>query len=275
MNEAQLWNKLFYVEYDDNDFWKNASDRIHFHLSYEIFFLVENKISYFVDDEIYTLTPGSVIVIPPNTIHTSLSVNEKTRKRYLINLPAEYIKAFLDIKPNLLSDMEVQPIIFSGLKLIELTDLFKKILAEYQRPVRDEVMIQSLLGEILTVISRASKSQEQNKASTSPTSQRIMEISNYIKENLQNELSLKKISETFYLNPSYLSRMFKQTLNITFSKYLNALRIREACVLLKETDMNVTEIARKSGFHSCSVFCRMFKRTVKLSPLQYRKNAKE
>ncbi|MBO7519320.1 MAG: helix-turn-helix domain-containing protein [Clostridia bacterium] len=56
---------------------------------------------------------------------------------------------------------------------------------------------------------------------------------------------------------------------------MNALRIREACVLLKETDMNVTEIARKSGFHSCSVFCQMFKRTVKLSPLQYRKNAKK
>ena len=275
MNESQLWNKPFYVEYDDNDFWKNVSDRIHFHLSYEIFFLVENEINYFVDDEIYTLTPGSVIVIPPNTIHTSLSVNEKTRKRYLINLPTKYIKAFLEINPNLLSDLKGQPIDFRGIKLVELTDLFKKILAEYQNSVQDEVMIKSLLGEILTVISRASQSQEQNKASESPTSQKMIDISNYIKENLQNELSLKKVSDTFYLNPSYMSRTFKQTLNITFSKYLNALRIRKACVLLKETDMNVTEIAVKSGFKSCSVFCRMFKKTMNLSPLQYRKNAKE
>lgn len=272
MKNSRLWNKSFYVEYDDNDYWKKSPDRIHFHLSYEIYFLVENEISYFVDGKIFTVTPGSVIVIPPNTIHASNSINEKTRKRYLINLPAEYIKVFLDINPNLLSGINVQPIVFSGLKLIELTDLFEKILAEYQNPTQDEVMIKSLLGEILTTLSRASKSQDADKTRENPTSQKMISISNYIKENLHSEISLKEVSKIFYLNPSYISRAFKQTLNISFSEYLNALRIREACMLLKQTDSSITAIAQETGFRSCSDFCRVFRRTVKLSPLQYRKN---
>ena len=274
MANSQLWNKSFYVEYDDRDYWKKSSNKIHFHLSYEIYFLVENDISYFINNRVYRVTPGTVLVIPPNTIHTTNSISDKTRKRYLINLPESYIKPLLDIQPNLLSDLSTLPIVFSGLKKIEITDLFKKLLTEYNSNPPDEVMIKSLLGELLVTVSRAAKSQSNASISARRSAQKMVRISNYIRDNLQNNLTLELLSEIFFLNPSYISRTFKRELNITFSEYLRTLRIKEACRLLKETKLSITEIAHRTGFQSCTDFCRVFKSMIKLSPLQYRKATK-
>ncbi len=274
MPNFELWDRSFYVEYDDNDYWKKSSNRIHFHHSYEIYFLVENDISYFIDNRIYHVTPGTILIIPPNTVHTTNSISEQTRKRYLINLPESYVQPLLNIRPNLLSDLSTYPIVFSGLKRIEITELFKKLLAEYNSKTPDEVMIKSLLGELLVTLSRAAKNQKETDQPSNVSAQKMIRISNYIRDNLQTDITLKLLSDMFYLNPSYISRSFKRELNISFSEYLRTLRIKEACRLLNETDISITEIALKTGFQSCTDFCRVFKGMIKLSPLQYRKNTK-
>ena len=273
MSGPVLLNEDFYVEYSEDDKWKRSTPKTHFHLSYEIYYLIENDVSYFIKDRLYRVVPGTVMIIPPNTIHTTKSLNVNPRKRYLINLPEGYIRPFLDIRPDLLTQLGTTPLVFTGIKRIELTDLFKKLLNEYSASNPDKIMINSLLGELLVTLGRYAKTQKAEKKD-SGTQAKIIAISNYINENLEKDITLSKLSDLFFINPAYLSRAFKKKLNISFSDYLRTVRIKQACKLLSETDMSITDIAYKTGFQSCSDFCRVFRYAVKISPLKYRKKEK-
>lgn len=95
-------------------------------------------------------------------------------------------------------------------------------------------------------------------------------IKAYIWEHLDQEISLNHLAQRVYLNPSYLSRLFRQAAGITITEYLTEARIQTARKLLLETDMKVQDIAKKIGIDSSAYFGRMFKKTVGCTPQEYR-----
>ena len=58
----------------------------------------------------------------------------------------------------------------------------------------------------------------------------------------------------------------------TFHNVLNRKRVQNACDLLRETNMQISEIAAQVGFEETKSFCRVFKATVGSTPGQYRKS---
>lgn len=95
-------------------------------------------------------------------------------------------------------------------------------------------------------------------------------ILNYIHENFSDSnLSVALLAENFNLSETYFSQFFKEQTNETFSKYLENLRIQNACKLLKETDKSVDEIAVLSGYNSANTFRRAFKRVMGVSPSEF------
>jgi YesN/AraC family two-component response regulator len=100
----------------------------------------------------------------------------------------------------------------------------------------------------------------------------IDDIGRYLKENLSDsELSLTKIAHVFFVNASYLSRIFKRETGINLMDYLTKIRIEEAKILLKETDLMAYEIAEKVGIPDSSYFSTCFKKYAGLSVSDYRK----
>jgi two-component system response regulator YesN len=100
----------------------------------------------------------------------------------------------------------------------------------------------------------------------------IDDISKYMQENLgDNELSLSKIAQVFFINPSYLSRVFKKETGINFMDYLTKLRIEEAKILLKNTDLMAYEIGERVGIPDSSYFSTCFKKYTGLSISKYKK----
>jgi two-component system response regulator YesN len=93
----------------------------------------------------------------------------------------------------------------------------------------------------------------------------------YLNKNFRNEVSLETASKICNMNKSYFSRYFKKVTGIGFSRYLTTLRIKEASLLLKNTNMSIGEIAEKSGFESQQHFCYIFKKETGISAGEYRK----
>lgn len=100
-------------------------------------------------------------------------------------------------------------------------------------------------------------------------------IKNYIRENLNWDLSLEELAAVFNYTPKYLGRVFKQRTGMSVNQYRNVKRVDQAKILLTESDLSIERIAAQAGFNSVSYFDRKFYKVTGLSPQMYRKSVKQ
>lgn len=84
------------------------------------------------------------------------------------------------------------------------------------------------------------------------------------------DISLHSVANQINVNPSYLSRMFKQEKGENFISYLTRVRIECAKTYLMSREWRVYEIADKVGYHNYTYFSKIFKKTVGVTPEEYR-----
>lgn len=111
--------------------------------------------------------------------------------------------------------------------------------------------------------------QDQNLQKYSTT---LNEILGYINENYNKKIQLFFIAKTFHINPNYLSQMFKQKLNTTFTEYITNLKLKEAVELIEKTNMTMYEISEKVGYDDYFHFSKVFKKSIGISPSGYKRN---
>lgn len=92
----------------------------------------------------------------------------------------------------------------------------------------------------------------------------------YMDEHFSEGLTRMQVAELVDLNPDYFGRLLKKTTGRKFNDYINGCKIKEAAKLLKESEMNIIDIAFEAGFESLSTFNRSFKKGTELTPSQYR-----
>jgi AraC-like DNA-binding protein len=83
-------------------------------------------------------------------------------------------------------------------------------------------------------------------------------------------LRLTTVADACGLSSCHFSDTFHRVVGYGFSEYLSDYRLNQACALLKESDAPVTEIAYEVGFASLSHFFRVFRKTYRYTPRQYR-----
>lgn len=103
-----------------------------------------------------------------------------------------------------------------------------------------------------------------------PLNKSIQEVMDYVEQHFHEDISLKGIAEIVHLNASYLSSLFKEELNMTFSEYLTRRRVQEAKRLLMQTDLTINEIAEKVGYQTAKYFIKIFKQYENTTPNGYR-----
>lgn len=95
-------------------------------------------------------------------------------------------------------------------------------------------------------------------------------ILQFVNQNFHEEITLQSLGEQYYLNPSYISQLFRKGVGMTFTEYIAKLRIDYACELLDKGSSSINEIAEKSGYHDYFYFTRVFKKITGKTPTQYR-----
>jgi two-component system response regulator YesN len=129
------------------------------------------------------------------------------------------------------------------------------------------------LDEILRYLEQSvDRSIRVSDSRTKKVSQTVREVQRYLENHYGNaELSLTQAAETFYLNPSYLSRVFKEETGVTFVEYLTRIRMERALHLLRHTDKKIYEIASEVGFKDPHYFSQAFKKAFGRAANEYRK----
>ena len=102
-------------------------------------------------------------------------------------------------------------------------------------------------------------------------SRHIVVAIDYIRSHIQENLTVESIADSLSLNSSYLSKLFKQEMGITLSRYIRDQKINVACNMLRHLDESSLSIANYLGFSSQSHFIQVFKKSTGMTPEEYRR----
>lgn len=109
--------------------------------------------------------------------------------------------------------------------------------------------------------------------SGNPSCKEIVDkVVKYIDVHYVERINLKALADKFGIDANYFSTIFKKDLGVTFTTYLAMQRLNKACQILRETNINVQEIAESIGYSDIQYFYRVFKKEYGITPMEYRKN---
>ncbi len=98
----------------------------------------------------------------------------------------------------------------------------------------------------------------------------VDETIDFIRANISRDISRDEVAEHVFLNPDYLSRMFKKETGYSISEYILKMRMSMACELLVKTNLSVSKVAVSCGYTHMAHFSKMFKKETQLTPVEYR-----
>jgi two-component system, response regulator YesN len=126
--------------------------------------------------------------------------------------------------------------------------------------------LSELKNELMTVVH-----QFQRIRHTIGNRKRVIELAlNYMQEHFTETISMNRVAEQHYLNPSYFSKIFHEETGETFCKYLIRLRMEKAKNLLKDSTLKVYEVAEQVSYQDFRHFIKLFKAQEGITPAQYR-----
>lgn len=120
------------------------------------------------------------------------------------------------------------------------------------------------LYDISNIIFRLQSEEQKKRADNS-----INYIQNFIENHLSEDLSLVRLAEQVYLNPSYLSRLYKQITGMNLSEFIDNARIIKAKELLQKENIKIHEVAKMVGYETATSFTRFFRKNLECSPQEY------
>lgn len=94
----------------------------------------------------------------------------------------------------------------------------------------------------------------------------------FLEENYYKSITLRQVADAVYVSPFYISRMFTRQLGKTMTEYLNDIRIKKACELLKDVEYKVYQVGEMVGIPDAHYFSRIFKKQMSVTPSDYRNN---
>lgn len=100
--------------------------------------------------------------------------------------------------------------------------------------------------------------------------QRLKEILLYLEDHYAEKITLSSIADHIHLSPGECSRFFRRATGLSLFEYLIQYRIRQSKKLLRETDLDIAQIAQESGFSSQSYYTACFRKLEGCTPRQFR-----
>lgn len=230
---------------------------MHYHDTYELYYLEAGSREYFVEDKLFSVAAGEFVLIPPGKLH-------RTGGEYGLRTLVAFSRTFLE-KAYTPETMEQILKCFDHIKLVPREDqqaacryLLKRLAA-----AQEDRQFALVLGLLLEELSQCGSPEIRDDY--------VSGIVEFINRNYAEIESISQIAEHFFISKYHLCRVFKNAMKLTVVEYLNQIRIKNACHLLESSEYGISRIAQLCGFNSVAYFSNVFHKSTGCSPSQYRK----
>jgi AraC-like DNA-binding protein len=254
----------------------------HTHDAIEISYVTEGTGFQYMNDATLQVKQGDIFLLPMGTAHVYRPPSPaKVGSLGVINcvFRPEALRQWPDFPPagSALHQVLYEPHTMERPwfhlydKDSAFADLFYNLLSEYrQRQPGYEVVVHSLFSQLIALLHRHSVM----TGSYERRSPKIEDALQYIKHHCFKDITLKQVAEHSFLSVSHLQRLLKQATGSSFTSYVQHLRVKTCCELLKTTSMTVQQIANTVGYHDMKHFHELFRHKTGMTPQEYRKNDK-
>ncbi len=244
---------------------------VHTHFTYEVFFITSDRLKL-VTEEYSKFYERSILIISPKIKHYSVPGNDEC---YCLlfsfeasNRSAE--KTVSAIKERLADGVCELPL------SDELAFYIKTLSAKSVMATEEAERDASLLTELIfNGIMRKLAPRDRNEAHKSMGNyEHIGAIEAFINQNIHEKITLSDVAKSVYLSTKQIARIIEREYGCGFTELITEKRLASAEMLIKNTDMKISEIAERTFYGTEAYFYTMFKKRYGMSPLQYRKEAK-
>jgi AraC-like DNA-binding protein len=252
---------------------------LHWHNEMQFVLVIEGNACFNVNQTKHYIKEKQGIFINSSCLHSAVAYNSKD----CIYISFDISPLFFATSENIIQKKYVQP--FLNSKSISFIELDRSV--AYQKQILDilhdlyviytnkdfayELDMYYKIHNIwhLIVTSTPDYINEVN-ANFFVEDQRIKEMITFIHQNYKDKISLKDIAAIGNISPAECCRIFKRMIQLTPFEYLIAHRINQSIILLKKTNLNITEIAMEVGFGSVSYYIEKFRNQTSYTPKKFR-----
>jgi AraC-like DNA-binding protein len=242
------------------DLWESGGGSFHFHSQIEIFFVDHGEGGAWINNRYCLLKEGEMAVSLSYDSHRFYA--EEGAKVGCLIIPLRMCGDFLSETKK---KCAIDPFITDP-KAFQVFRVCVDAIENYKDPdLKTKGLIYVILGTVLEHL----ELRDRPDAIDADLYSRLLF---YINDNYRSDLTLTSIASVFGYNADYLSRYFKSFFHISISRYITLVRLREAILLLKNTNNSVAFCAFESGFTSLRTFYRSFYQEFGCSPKEYLKS---
>ncbi len=255
---------------------EQGSFEFHLHNEYEIYFFIRGDVHYFVENSIYALQYGDLLLFNSYEIHRATFLSDKPYERVVIHFSPELMDSLSTQTTDILRCFRRRPkgeknlLRLSEHQIVQFlshTDKISQVCGKSGYGA--DVLTKTYLAELLVYINILFENRESG-VEKETISAKIQEMLEYIDNNIQGNLSLESLEQRFLTNRYTLSRDFKKETGSTIYSHIIAKRISCAKQLLEE-GQSVMDACAQTGFNDYTNFIRTFKKVTGMTPHQYRK----
>lgn len=233
--------------------------------NYLIHLVLSGKGTYECEGNIYKLKAGDMFLIKPSQLvhyyaddvepweYYWVGFNGTYAQKIILNLP------FTDNNP-----------VYSPKGLESMKELLFQIYQHSGSTLANSV---SMIGYLYLFLGKLIEENTGiNRSLTETQSNYVIEAIKYIQFNYSNDISVDSIANAVGISRSHLYRVFISNLDQSPIDYLTEYRINEACNLLKNTNLSISQVAVSVGFFDQFYFSRVFKKIKKMPPSKYKQS---
>ena len=224
----------------------------HLHQCFELIVLLSGKMQITVDDRVFEVHEKEALLVFPNQIHSFQSVkSEHILCVFSPDLVKEYATKLMGKIPlnNLFVPDSYLIDALCSLSMDSTTTQKKGVLyslcAQFDKDVQYDIRQADSHGLLKKIFA-------------------------FVEESFDSDCSLKKLAEKIEYDYTYLSRIFRKIVGISYNTYVNHYRLSHVCYLMENTDLSIIECAMESGYESIRSCNRNFKAYFGMTPTEYR-----
>lgn len=264
----------FEVEHAVDDNYHDVEP--HYHEFYELFFFIGGHVDYIVNDELFHLRSGDLLIIPPNILHNPIFLDfDVPYERYVVWISANALGRLIRQDPDcgyFLRDGTPRMYLLRGDDAAHgtLRGSFVTLFESYHRRAlcfRSEGL--AVIMHILTEYNRALAAKN-GKAQRGSSNSLLSSVLRYVQNNLTGDLSLDAVAAAFFCNKYSISHIFKQNMNISYYQYVIQMRLIAGKNSIL-AGVPVHKVWETCGFSDHAGFYRAFRKWYGISPSQFSK----